>query len=590
MSQNPNRRYNYVTMTTATSPNRSFVPATLDASDLAQIKPIYQLLLDRTIKSPAELERWLLDYFELAAAVDEAATRAHNEHSCHTDDAEREKRYMHFVQVVQPALEPIVFELQKKFTASPHRAALSDPKLALLGKRWQNDIELFREANIPLQTKVTELATEYGKTCGQMLVEYKGKTYTLQQLARLLEEPDRAVREETWRIAASRRFKDREKIESIFESQLDVRSAIAQNAGLTDYRAYAWKSMKRFSYTPDDCLRFADAIEAAVVPLVAELDKQRRADLGVDKLRPWDLAVDTKGRAPLRPFKEDRIDEFVAKSQRVLSRVSPELGAQFGTLKLGVDLDLDSRKGKRPGGYQSSLEESKRPFIFMNAAGTQGDVDTLLHEAGHAFHFLAACHEPILELRQAPLEFCEVASMTMELFGADHLGEFYADANDVARAKRQHLEGIIRFFPWMATIDTFQHWLYTNPGHTREQRRTQWLAIHKRFGSGQVEWSGLDAGDTDFRGAFWQRQLHLFNYPFYYIEYGIAQLGALQLWVKFLKNPQQAIADYLSALKIGGTRPLPELFAAAGIRFEFTRDTLAPLVDAIRTEIGKLPR
>jgi len=321
------------------------------------------------------------------------------------------------------------------------------------------------------------------------------------------------------------------------------------------------------------------------VPLVERLDRERQSDLKLDKLRPWDLSVDPQNRAPLRPFKEDRIDVFLDKTTEALRRVAPTLAEQFQSLKPGRNLDLDSRQGKRPGGYQSSLEESREPFIFMNAVGTQGDVNTLLHEAGHAFHFLAACDEPILELRQAPLEFCEVASMAMELFGGDHLDVFYTP-EEAGRAKRQHLEGIIRFFPWMATIDTFQHWLYTHPGHTRQQRSEQWQATLQRFGGSVVDWTGYE----EARAAMWQRQLHLFFHPFYYIEYGIAQLGALQLWVQSLKSPPTAIANYQNALAVGGRRPLPELFNAAKIRFDFSKQTLAPLMDELRRALDALPR
>lgn len=576
----------------AAAARRRFVPKAFDPAKWDQVEPLYRALLERVIGSPAELERWLLELSELDAAVDEAMTRAHNDHCCHTDDAAIEAAYMHYVKEIQPRLKPLVFELQRKFALSPHRAALSDARLGLLGKRWQADIDLFRQENVPLQTQVTEISTEYGKVTGAMIVTFRGKSYTLQQLARFLEETDRPTRQEAWEVATARRLEDRGTIDALFDKLLDLRGRIALNADLPDYRAYIWRSMKRFDYTPGQCHQFADAIAELCVPLVSKLDKRRREQMGLDRLRPWDLSVDPRGRSPLRPFGPDAIDDFVARTTRVFHRVSPELGAQFASLRTGENLDLQSRKGKRPGGYQSSLEETRQPFIFMNAAGLHADVDTLLHEGGHAFHFLAACSEPVLELRSAPLEFCEVASMAMELFGADHLDEFYT-APEAARARKQHLEGIIRFFPWMATIDSFQHWLYAGqPRSTSERepqqrhadRRRQWLAILDRFTSREVDWSG----HADARAALWQRQLHLFNYPFYYIEYGIAQLGALQLWVRYRKDPRGALADYRKALALGGTRPLPELFAAAGIRFDFSAATLAPLIAAIQEELAAL--
>jgi oligoendopeptidase F len=289
-------------------------------------------------------------------------------------------------------------------------------------------------------------------------------------------------------------------------------------------------------------------------------------------------------RAPLRPFVETDIDGFVGKTHEIFRRLSPHLADDFDVLRKRGSLDLGSRKGKQPGGYQSTLHELREPFIFMNAAGLQRDIEVLLHEGGHAFHSLAARDEPLVFLRHAPMEFCEVASMAMELFGAEHLDVFYDEAGH-ARARRVHLEGIIRFLPWMATIDSFQHWLYTNPGHSRQQRTQEWLRIVQRFGS-KTDWSGLD----EAREASWQRQLHLFHVPFYYVEYGIAQLGALQLWMKAKEDPQRALSNYRAGLKLGGTRPLPELFAAAGIKFDFSEKTLRPLMAAIGEELKQLPK
>jgi oligoendopeptidase F len=320
------------------------------------------------------------------------------------------------------------------------------------------------------------------------------------------------------------------------------------------------------------------------VPAVRALDARRRDDLGLAALRPWDQAVDPQGRPPLRPFAEADIDGFVSRTKAILGRVSPELGEQFESLRRNGNLDLDSRRGKQPGGYQSSLSEVKQPFIFMNAAGLQRDVDVLLHEAGHAFHYLAAtAAEPLAFLHHAPLEFCEVASMSMELLGADHYDVLYPAPADTARARRALLEGIVRFLPWMATIDTFQHWIYTHPGHARAERTAEWLRIVGRFGR-DVDWTGHEAA----RASSWQQQVHLFNAPFYYVEYGIAQLGALQVWLKSREDPRRALANYRAALSLGGTRPLPELFAAAGVRFDFSERTLRPLVDAVVEELDAM--
>ncbi len=567
---------------------RSFVPVGLEPSDLAQLLPLYESLLARALPDASSLDDWLTDYSELAAVVSEYAARRNIEHACHTDDPAIEKAYMHWVEMVSPALQPFNDKLARKYLAAPGRESLeqSDVRFHMLGRSWAAGVEIFRDENISLLTQVTKLNTAYDKLIGAMQVEYAGKTLTLQQLARYQEETDRSVRQATWELSTNRRLADRDAIDTLYEQMLEQRAQIAKNAGLSDYRAYVWKSFERFDYTPADCERFNDAIASVVTPKVNELDMKRRAALGVSSLRPWDLSVDVKGRGPLRPFEGDDVEALVRGGHGVFDKISPVLAEQFGKLKQGRNLDLVSRKGKRAGGFQSSLSECKEPFIFMNAAGVHRDVDTLLHEGGHAFHYQwASENEPLTFLTHAPLEFCEVASMSMELLGCDHYGQFYSTPEQASRAKRHQLEGVLRFFPWMATIDAFQHWLYTHPDHTRAQRYDAWLATMQRFGSSAVDWAGYE----DARAARWHAQLHLFHYPFYYVEYGIAELGALQLWLNYKRDPRKTLDQYRAALSLGGTRPLPELFKAAGIRFDFSKETLAPLIDAVVAELATLP-
>ncbi|MEA2709245.1 MAG: oligoendopeptidase, partial [Phycisphaerales bacterium] len=402
---------------------RKYVPTDLKLNDFADVEPLYRELLDRDVSSQGELEKWLADLSELFAVVDEVGNRRYIDKSCHTDDAALEAAYLKYVEEIEPKIKPLFFQLQKKFLDSPHRAALTDGhrRFAILERKWRADVELFRDENVPLETEVTKIINEYDKTCAAMMVTFRGGEYTLQQLARFNEEPDRPTREEAWRLSAARRMQDREKVESYFDQLLPLRQTIARNAGLPDYRAYCWTAYKRFDYTPDDCLRFADAIAESVVPLVHEFDRQRKRDLGLEKLRPWDTAVDVKSRPPLRPFAESRTDLLIDKTKEIFARMSPQLAAEFETLRANNNLDLASRKGKQPGGYASYLEEVREPFIFMNAAGMQHDVTTLLHEGGHAFHALAARNEDLVFLRTAPIEFCEVASMSMEALGADHM-------------------------------------------------------------------------------------------------------------------------------------------------------------------------
>jgi oligoendopeptidase F len=565
-------------------PERRFVPQQIDFADFTQLQPLYSELLARKLFSAADHERWLADLSELTAAVDEFGQRRYIDKSCHTDDPDIEKRYMQFVEEIEPKIKPLFFQLQKRLLDSPGVGRLDLKRYAILIRQWQWDVEIFREQNVPLQTEAIRLITDYDKISGAMTVQFGGKELTMPQMLRFGEQTDRAVRQASWEASANRRLQDRDVNDEIFDKLLSLRQQIAVNAGLPDYRAYVWKLYKRFDYTPQLCLDFADAIAQTCVPLVKQLDAQRKMELGVESLRPWDLAVDPKNRAPLEPFREDQTNVFIDKTKSIFDRLSPELGEEFESLRRNKNLDLESRKGKQPGGYQASLEESKQPFIFMNAAGLQRDVETLLHEGGHAFHHLAAAAvEPLVFLRSAPMEFCEVASMSMEMLGSEHFDVFYNDA-DAARARRTMIEGVIRFFPWMATIDVFQHWLYTHPGHSRAQRTEQWLSILDRFGGG-VDWTGYDT----IRQSSWQRQLHLYHNPFYYVEYGIAQLGALQLWLKAKQDPNRAMSNYRAALQLGGTRPLPDLFSAAGIRFDFSQKMLGPLMAAMSEELDSLP-
>jgi oligoendopeptidase F len=397
-------------------------------------------------------------------------------------------------------------------------------------------------------------------------------------------------------VVAERRLKSAETLDAIYDEMVSLRDRMARNAGFADFIGYAFKAKRRFDYSPEDCRRFHESCEKHVVPFVRRLDARRRTLLGLagkgEPLRPWDLAVDPKGRPPLKPFSGGV--ELMAKSVRAFERLDPALAAMLsglgdGSNTRGADggacLDLDSRKGKAPGGYQSMRDRIRRPFIFMNAAGLHRDVETLMHEAGHAFHSLLCVEEPLVAYRGAPMEFSEVASMSMELLTMPHWGEFYADPSDLARARRQPVENSIQRLPWIATIDAFQHWVYTHPSHTRADRTEAWLELDRRFGH-SVSWEGLEAA----RARLWQRQLHLFSVPLYYIEYGIAQLGALHLWVRALTDgTEAAITAYKAALSLGGSRPLPELFRAAGLAFDFGEATVARLVERVERELAKVP-
>ncbi len=568
------------TAVTEKSYPRKFVPADADMGDWAQIEPLFDQLDQVPLTSTEDLEGWLGYVSELASCLSEENSKRYVAMTCQTDDPEREKAYMHFVENIEPKCEPRWHKLKERYVAAPARTDLSKERYTVYDRSVRNDVELFREENIPLKTEDTKLDQKYMKTCGVMTVTYEGEKRTLQQMARYQQEPDRAVREKTWTMVARRRLEDREAIDEIFDQMITIRTQIAENAGFENFRDYQFRRYERFDYTPDDCFAFHEAIEELIVPAMRIIQGERRQSLGVEKLRPWDLAVDVKNRAPLRPF--DKAEDLRDKCETIFAKIDPELGTQFHAMVEAGWLDLESREGKAPGGYQATFDETRHPFIFMNAVGLHRDVETLLHEGGHAFHAVACRDEPLVSYRHCGMEMAEVASMGMELLAYDHLDVFY-DGEDLHRARREQLEGIVNVFPWIATIDAYQHWLYLHPTHTREARTAHWLSLNERFG-GIVDYEGHE----DARRAMWQRQLHLFGVPFYYIEYGIAQIGALQLWRNARQDKAQALKQYREALALGGSRPLPELWSAAGLTFDFSKATLAPLIEDLMAELDKL--
>ncbi len=557
---------------------RRFVPPAGDMADWAVLAPLFDDLDRRPLPDRAALVRWLEDWDELTAAVDEEGTRRNIAMTLHTDDPEKEKAHLFFVEAIEPKLRPRQQALKTRFLAAPGRAALG-PAYAVLDRSLAVESEIYRDANVPLFTEEEKLSTEYQKTMGAMTVPWDGEDRTLARLRPVLEETDRARREAAWTLSARRRLADKDRLEGLFESLLALRGRIAAQADLPDYRAFMFKTYKRFDYTPAHCEAFHRAVETCVVPLVRKLQADRRRDLRLPALRPWDLAVDPTGQPPLKPFA--KAADLIEGTGRMIRRVDPELGAQFDRMRALDLLNLENYKGKAPGGYQATLAERRLPFIFMNAVGMDEDVRTLAHEGGHAFHTFAARDLPVQAYRHAPMEFCEVASMGMELLVLPHLDEFYRDPAELARARRSRLEDIVEILPWIATIDAFQHWLYTHPGHTAAERREAWLGVHRRFSGGE-DWAGFE----EERAYLWHRQLHLFEVPFYYIEYGIAQLGALGLWVAARRDPAAALAGYRRALALGGSRPLPELFASAGLPFDFSETTVRPLADAVSAALS----
>lgn len=546
-----------------------------------RIEPYFHELETRLIDQ-SNVSDWLEGWSHLSKLIYETRQRLWVATTRNTADQEVEQRYREFLDHIYPAAQAAEQKLKDKLLSS----GLEPDGFQIPLRNMRAEAALFREANLPLLSEELKLATDYDRIIGEQTVEWGGEEVTLTQLYPVLQDTDRSERERAWRLAAARQLADREAINNLWGKLLNVRKGLAANAGLPSYRDYRWRQMLRFDYTPSDCKQFQDSIEAVVVPVAQRLYEKRCNSLGVDTLRPWDLDVDPFGRPPLRPF--ENISELEGKTAVMFQRVSPELGEYFEIMRRESLLDLDNRKGKAPGGYCIDFPVAERPFIFCNSVGVHDDVQTLLHEGGHAFHVFETNHLPYFQQLHFPLEFAEVASMGMELLAAPYLtldqGGFYTK-EDANRSQAETLERGILFWPYMAVVDAFQHWVYENPteGADPDHCDAKWTELWKRFMIG-VDWSGLQEELV----TGWQRKLHIHTDPFYYVEYGLAQLGAVQVWRNALEDQPGAVVAYRQALSLGGTAPLPQLFAAAGAKFAFDTDILAEVVKLMERKIAEL--
>ncbi len=549
----------------------------------AQIEPYYQELAGRPIDA-SNVSAWLADWSHLSRLVFETNERLYVATTVNTADQEAERRYNAFLDNIRPASQAAEQKLKEKLLASDLRPQGFEVPL----RNMSAEVAIFRQENLPLLSEELKLSTEYAKVIGAQTVEWRGEEVTLTQLSPVYQEPDRETRERAWRLASGRWLADRDVINAGWLKLLDVRRRLAANTGLPDYRAYRWQQLLRFDYTPDDCKQFHRTIENVAVPAAARIYEKRRRRLGVKTLRPWDLDVEPSGRPPLKPFAT--VAELVEKTATIFHRVDPQLGEYFEIMRRENLLDLDNRKNKAPGGYCTDFPVVQRPFIFVNSVGLHDDVQTLLHEGGHAFHSFECIHIPYFQQAIPPIEFAEVASMGMELLASPYLarqdGGFYS-AEGAARARIEHLEGSIRFWPYMAVVDAFQHWVYENPQDATDPANcdAHWDALWERFMPG-VDWSGLEQE----RMTGWHRKLHIHQVPLYYVEYGLALLGAAQVWRRALDDQAGAVSAYRQALALGNTVTLPGLFTMAGARFAFDEDTLGEAVALMERTIDSLER
>ena len=563
---------------------RRFLPPDFVVKDWEGLEPYFKALDERSIQNVTDLEQWLKDASEIEAVISEDACWRQIRMTCDTESKELEQAFNFFMMEIQPRIQPYSDKLNRKLVDCPFTSQLDKKKYFTYLRNVKKNIDLFREENIPIQADLNVMQQQFGVIAGKMTVTVNGQEYTLQQAARFLEDPDRRLREEVYHKINKRRLEDKNELNHLYTTLLKKRHQVALNAGFSNYRDFRFIELGRFDYQKEDCFQFHEAVKLHLMPLVNQIYENKKKKLGLETLRPWDIEAEPEGVKPLRPFQN--AEELTDKTIRCFKQLRPFFGECLETMKKMGHLDLESRKGKAPGGYNCPLAETGAPFIFMNAAGQLDDVTTMVHEGGHAVHSFLSHDLELTGFKEYPTEIAEVASMAMELFSMDHWQVFFNDKEELIRAKEQQLERVITIFPWIATIDKFQHWVFENPEHSEEERKQRWIEILEEFSSPEVDYSGLE----EYRHYAWQRQLHLFEVPFYYIEYGIAQLGAIGLWKQYKKDPDAALDNYIKALDLGGTATLPDLFKAAGLQFDFSPGHISELMGFVKKEMEALEK
>ncbi|AMS27482.1 oligoendopeptidase F [Bacteroidetes bacterium UKL13-3] len=560
---------------------RRFLPNKLKVTSWDVLSPFFDQLLSREINSKHDLENWLKNRSELEAFVSEDLAWRYVRMTCDTENKELEKAYLFFVTEIEPQIAPLSDKLNHKLVSSKYLNKLDHDKYFIYLRSVKKEIELFREENVPLFAEISTESQKYGAIIGSLSVELDGKELTLQQASNYLKNPDRSKREEAFNKIQEKRMEKTPELDELFNRLVNLRHKVAVNAGFENFRDYMFAAMGRFDYTPQDCFAFHDAIQQEVMSLVKQFTEKRQKELG-HTLRPWDMEVDTKNREALEPFTSGK--DLLDRTVKCFRKVDDYFAWCIETMDNMARLDLESRKGKAPGGYNYPMAETGVPFIFMNAASSTRDVETMVHEGGHAVHSFLSKDLELAAFKSCPSEVAELASMSMELISYDGQDEFYRTPEELNRAKEEHLEGIIKILPWIATIDKFQHWIYTHPTHTAEERKVYWVQLSKEFGTGMVDWSGYELAQA----YTWQKQLHLYEVPFYYIEYGMAQLGALAVWRNFLSDKKRAVQQYKEALSLGYTKTIGEIYKTAGVEFNFSAPYIKELMKFVKAELAKI--
>lgn len=557
---------------------RQIIKSDFSITSWELLSPYFEELKQREINSQNELEKWVLDYNEIGAVVSENMAWRYINMTCDTTNTELRNKFNDFIQNIEPNITPVANDLNKKIINSPFIHQLTKIGYGIYLRGIKNSIDLFREENIPLNTKLQELEQQFGEINGAQSIEYKGEKMTLQKAAIFLKDLNRKVREEVYHLVQNRRSKDEDALNNLFSQLIQLRHQVSVNAGFKNYRDYKHQLLARFDYSVEDCLNFHEAVKLHVVPLINENDRKRKKKLNLEDYRPWDTSVDEDGLSPLKPF--DGAQELIDKTIKCFNKIDPFFGECIDTMQKLNRLDLESRLGKAPGGYQYPLYETDVPFIFMNAVGLHRDLVTMVHEGGHAIHSFLNFNLELVDFKSPPSEVAELASMSMELISMEHWDVFFNSEEELKRAKRQQLESVMDTLPWIAAIDKFQHWIYLNPNHSLKDRYESWQNIMNDFGSQIINYDGLE---NNLKRR-WQVQLHLYEVPFYYIEYGFAQLGAIAVWRNYKTNSKITVEKYKAALALGYTKSIPQIYETAGIKFDFSPDYIKELMAFVKQE------
>lgn len=567
-----------------TKNKRFFVDEDFKLDKWEDIAKYYTRLSEKTIENIEDFLVFLQNRSELESIISEDFAWRYIKMTCDTNNEIHKADFDFFIQNIQPQIAPFDDILNKKIMQSDFKTQVSEENtdwkgLGIALKGMQASIDVFKEQNIPLFVQIQQLSSQYQSLNGSMSVEIDGETKTLQQAGVWLENPDRAKRESVYRTIQERRQLDTVQIDAIFDQLVELRHQVATNAGFDDYVQYSFKAMRRFDYTEEDCADFHNAVQKTIIPILNQLADKRKEKLNIDTLKPWDKNVDISQKPTLKPF--ENATDLLEKTILCFDKIDPFLGDCMKEMKARKRLDLESRLGKAPGGYNYPLEETGFPFIFMNASSLMRDVITMIHEGGHAVHSILTKDLKINSFRNFPSEVAELASMSMELISMEHWEVFFENTDELNRAKIQHLEDILATLPWVATVDKFQHWIYKNPNHSQTERNNAWLNIFESLSDNVTDWNDLQ----HFKQSLWHKQLHIFELPFYYIEYGIAQLGAIAVWKNYKENKEKGLEAYLSALSLGYKKSINEIYSEANISFDFSETNIKNLITFVQNEI-----